>query len=241
MNDPRRHHYNPEFYLSQWAAPDGLVCEINKAHGKVEAQRQSPKSTGFERDLYRTVGVPDEQHIEKTYMSRLDNDAASAFQKSLSGDGTEWSGAERTAWTTFILSLLFRNPENVTIIKDHIRDLWEHAKTALEANYAERRLPTYPETFDGYMALSKSKRPWPQRAASCRAAQLFIPASHGRLRPEGRADWIVLYAGFSTASRPSCRSSQGGAALRHKSPVTRRTTPSPPLSRPPKLPPPPHA
>jgi hypothetical protein len=40
----------------------------------------------------------------------------------------------------------------VTIIKDHIRDLWEHSKAALEANYAG--LPTYPETFDGYMALT---------------------------------------------------------------------------------------
>jgi hypothetical protein len=62
------------------------------------------------------------------------------------------SSAEGTAWTTFILSLFLRNPENVTIIKDHIRDLWEHSKAALEANYAG--LPTYPETFDGYMALT---------------------------------------------------------------------------------------
>jgi hypothetical protein len=154
MNDPRRHHYNPEFYLDEWAGPDGLVCEIKKAHGKVEARRKSPRATGFQRDLYRTVGVPDEQYVEKNFMSPLDNDAARTLQKILSGDGAEWSGAERTAWTTFILSLLFRNPENVTIIKDHIRDLWEHAKTALEANYAERRLPTYPETFDGYMALT---------------------------------------------------------------------------------------
>jgi len=155
MNDPRRHHYNPEFYLSQWAGPDGLVCEIKKAHGKVEARRKSPKATGFERDLYRTVGVPDEQHIEKTFMSRLDNDAASALQKILSGDGTEWSGAERTAWTTFILSLLFRNPENVKIIKDYIRQIWEQGMSALEADYAARRLPTAPETFDGYVALTK--------------------------------------------------------------------------------------
>jgi len=154
MNDPRRHHHNPEFYLRQWAGPDGLVCEIKKAHGKVEARRRSPKATGFQRDLYRTVGAADEQHVEKNFMSPLDNDAARALQKILSGDGTEWSSAEGTAWTTFILSLFYRNPENVTIIKDHIRDLREQAKAALEANYAERRLPTYPETLDGYMALT---------------------------------------------------------------------------------------
>jgi Protein of unknown function (DUF4238) len=153
MNDPRRHHYNPEFYLGEWAGLDGLVCEIKKAYGKVEARRKSPKASGFERDLYRTVGVHDEQHVEKNFMSPLDNDAARALQKILSGEGTEWSGAERTAWSTFILSLLFRNPENVTIIKDHIRQLWEQAMSALEADYAARRLPTAPETFDGYVAL----------------------------------------------------------------------------------------
>ena len=155
MNDPRRHHYNPEFYLGEWAGPDDLVCEIKKAHDKVEPHRKSPKATGFQRDLYRTVGVPEEQYVEKNFMSRLDNDAARALQKILSGDGTEWSGDERTAWTMFILSLLFRNPENVTLIRDLGRQLWEQGMSALEADYAARRLPTYPETFDGYVALTK--------------------------------------------------------------------------------------
>jgi Protein of unknown function (DUF4238) len=97
MNDPRRHHYNPEFYLGGWAGPDGLVCEIKKAYGKIEARPKSPRATGFERDLYRTDGVPDAQLVEKNFMSPLDNGAARALQKILSGDGTEWSGAERTA------------------------------------------------------------------------------------------------------------------------------------------------
>jgi hypothetical protein len=154
MSDPRRHHFNPEFSLRQWAAADGLLCEIKKAHGKVEAQRKSPKATGFERDLYRTDGVPDEQHVEKKFMAPLDNDAASALQKIVSGDGMPWPGDERTAWTTFVLSLLFRNPENVTVIKDHIREAWEQGMRALEADYAARRRPTDPETFDGYVALT---------------------------------------------------------------------------------------
>lgn len=130
-----------------------MVCEIKKAHGKVEAQRKSP-TTGFQRDLYRTEGVPDEQHVEKRFMAPLDNDAARALQKILSGDATPWPGDERTAWTTFILSLLFRNPENVAIIKDHIREAWEQGIRALEANYDERRRPTDPATFDGYVALT---------------------------------------------------------------------------------------
>jgi Protein of unknown function (DUF4238) len=98
--------------------------------------------------------VTDEQHVEKNFMSRLDNDAARALQKILSGERSDWMSPERTAWTTFILSLLFRNPENVTIIKDHIRQLWEQGMSALEADCAARRVPTDPETFDGYVALT---------------------------------------------------------------------------------------
>jgi Protein of unknown function (DUF4238) len=161
MSDPRRHHFNPEFNLRQWAGADGLLCEIKKAHGKVEAQRKSPKATGFQHDLYRTDGVPDvlAQHVERNFMSKLDNDAACALKKILSGDGTPWTGDERTAWTTFILSLLFRNPENVTIIKDHIRALWDEGMRALGAEYETRRRPTDPETFEGYVALTNLAAP----------------------------------------------------------------------------------
>lgn len=155
MSDPRRHHFNPEFHLRQWAGADSLLCEIKKAHGKVGAQRKSPKATGFQRDLYRTDGVPDEfaQHVERNFMSEIDNDAARALQKILSGDATAWTGDERNAWTTFVLSLLFRNPESVAAIKNHIRAAWDEGLRALQADYAARRRPTDPETFEGYVAL----------------------------------------------------------------------------------------
>ncbi len=161
MTDPRKHHYNPAFYLSQWAAADGQLCEIKKINGKVLAQPKHPTATGFQRDLYRTDGVPQElaQHVEKHFMSPLDNDAACALQKILSGDRTPWLGDERTAWTTFVISLLFRNPENVTIIKDHITSMWEEGIKALEADYAARRRASDPETFEGYVALTNPAAP----------------------------------------------------------------------------------
>jgi hypothetical protein len=179
MRDPRRHHFRPEFFLRQWVGADGLVCEIKKVHGKVDAQRKSPKATGFQRDLYRTDGVPDEhaQHVEKNFMSPLDNDSARALQKIISGDAN-WTGEERTAWTTFILSLLFRNPENVAIIKDHIRDLWKQGMQALEADYNARRRPTDPTTFDGYVALTN-----PAAAEIGASNFLMETISNGRLGP----------------------------------------------------------
>ena len=143
MREPWRHHFTPEFYLRQWSGADGLVCEIKRAHGKVEAQRKAPRATGFACDLYRTdrVSVEHTQHVEKNFMAPLDNDAARALQKILSGDATPWAGPERTAWTTFLLSLLFRTPENVAIIKDHIRGLWQEGMRELEAT--EPPAPTH--------------------------------------------------------------------------------------------------
>jgi Protein of unknown function (DUF4238) len=161
MSEPRRHHYNPVFYLSPWGGEDGQLCEIKNVRSKVQAQRKHPTATGFQRDLYRTDGASEEhaQHVEKNFMSPLDNDAARALHKILSGDSTPWTGDERTAWTTFVLSLLFRNHENVAIIKDHILTLWQHGLRALETDYAARRLPTDPDTFEGYVALTNPAAP----------------------------------------------------------------------------------
>ena len=117
MNDPRRHHYNPEFCLGEWTAPDGLLCEIKKAYGKVEVQPKSPRATGFDHDLYRTDGVSDEQalHVEKNFMSPLDNDAARALQKIVSGDRTEWSGKERTACNVHPVAVLPQSPASARL------------------------------------------------------------------------------------------------------------------------------
>jgi hypothetical protein len=161
MSDPRRHHYNPAFYLRQWAGPDGQLCEFKKIYGKLVAQPKHPNATGFMRDLYRTDGVPEEyaQHVEKNFMSPLDSGAADALVKILSGERAPWTEDERTAWTTFILSLLFRNPENVNVIKEHITTMWQEGMKALQADYAARRRPDDPETFEGYVALTNPAAP----------------------------------------------------------------------------------
>jgi Protein of unknown function (DUF4238) len=161
MSDPRRHHYNPAFYLRQWAGPDGQLCEMKKVYGKVVAQSKHPNATGFMRDLYRTDGVPQQyaQHVEKNFMSPLDSAAAGALAKILSGDRTPWTGDERTAWTTFVLSLLFRNPENVNIIRDHITTMWQEGMKALQVDYAARRRPDDPNTFEDYVALTNPAAP----------------------------------------------------------------------------------
>lgn len=135
---------------------DGLLCEMRRINGRVSARRKHPNATGFEKNLYRTEGVPadQEQHLEISFMQPLDTAADLALKRIMRGDATPWDSDQRSAWTRYILSLMFRNPAVVRAIKDHMREAWDVGVKALEANYADRRRPTDPATFEEYFALT---------------------------------------------------------------------------------------
>jgi hypothetical protein len=69
MNFPVKHHFSPAFSLQPWTGSDGLLCEIRRINGRVVASRKHPNATGFEKNLYRTEGVPadQEQHLEVNF------------------------------------------------------------------------------------------------------------------------------------------------------------------------------
>ena len=100
-------------------------------------------------------GVPHEQAnaIERVFMGMVDSGAKAALDKIASGDGSPWTSHMRSAWTRFILSLIFRNPEAVAIIKAQLFAIWEAAFASLRSNYQGWRRPTDPATLDEYMAL----------------------------------------------------------------------------------------
>jgi uncharacterized protein DUF4238 len=141
MELPRKHHYKPVFFLSRWAGEDGMLCEMKLINGKLVAKRRHPNGTGHVKDLYRTEGVPEErsQDLESNFMSPLDNDAAVALNK-IARDQT-LDPEDRIAWARFMLSLLYRNRENVEFIKEHMARLRKEATAALEAEWAARRGP----------------------------------------------------------------------------------------------------
>jgi hypothetical protein len=58
----------------------------------------------------------------------------------------------RSAWTRFVLSLIYRNPEGINLIKPHMVECWNAAVEGLRANYDSRREPSDPPTFQEYMA-----------------------------------------------------------------------------------------
>jgi hypothetical protein len=60
----------------------------------------------------------------------------------------------------FILSLRFRNPEAVMVIKQHMLDIWKAGVDYLRNNYPQLRRGTDPPTFDEYMARTDPEAPY---------------------------------------------------------------------------------
>ena len=149
MNPPRKHHYIPAFYLKQWAGADGKVCVMRKVPSGLSVLRRSPNATGFKVDLYKIDNVPPEQaqQFESVFLTLADNDAYHALQK-LIADNRDWTPRYRSAWARFVISLLFRNPENVSDIRGHILHIWEAGKDALREAFLAKDLQG--ETFEQY-------------------------------------------------------------------------------------------
>jgi hypothetical protein len=72
VSEPRKHHYVPVCYLKQWAnTDDRRLCEHKLIPGGygVKPRRTSPDGSGYQLDLYRIEGVPDDiaQDFEKRF------------------------------------------------------------------------------------------------------------------------------------------------------------------------------
>jgi hypothetical protein len=156
------HHYIPQFYLRRWARPDGQLSVMRLVHGgNIALADKYPAGTGYLSDLYRTECVTEqkEQHLERAFMSPLDNAANRALERILALDESEWNGEDQKAWTVFLLSLMFRNPETVKELKEIVSEIWQVSLSELEANYEKRRLPDFPETFAEFIKLTDPATP----------------------------------------------------------------------------------
>lgn len=148
------HHYIPQFYLKRWARANGQLSVMRLVHGrKVAPSDKYPAGTGYLTDLYRTEGVSEDQaqHLETNFMGPLDNAASRALERILALDPSPWNGDAQKAWAIFLLSLMFRNPETVEELRNVIAEIWNVAISELEADYKNRRLPDYPETFEEFV------------------------------------------------------------------------------------------
>jgi Protein of unknown function (DUF4238) len=153
-----RHHYVPEFYLKRWADRSGQLVQFSKPHGNlVKPKRCHPKATGFLDKLYALEEVPDHltHYFEVEFFKPVDTRAADVLRMMDAGVKT-FTARERTSWGRFILSLLFRHPENVAATKQRLEaDLWD-ITPAKELEYRQRRKPNQPLRLRDALALEKA-------------------------------------------------------------------------------------
>lgn len=163
MSDPRKHHYVPVFYLKQWVGADRRLCEYKKIRsGKIVTRRTFPDGTGYRRDLYRIDELlgPVAQAVERKFMHMVDTEANYALQKLVRGEMSPWTDKMRGAWTRFILSLWFRNPECVATIKQEMLAIWQRTLVEMKNNYNELRDIGDPSTYNEFMARIETAAPY---------------------------------------------------------------------------------
>jgi hypothetical protein len=116
MSKEGKHHYIPVFYLKQWrSGNDRKLCEFTRPRALISTKRVGPRGTGFVHGLYSIPGLPAEQaqYIEKKYMQKLDNKAATALRAMLKQSPGQISLSEelKISWAAFLYSLILRSPE----------------------------------------------------------------------------------------------------------------------------------
>ncbi len=125
MSVPLKHHYLPEFLVRRWTDTSrNFVFEYSRPHQEVSVRRRLPAETGFQAGLY-SIPTRDQpaarEEIELRFMQQLDNDASLVLE-GLERTGEKPSDSvEASAWTRFLMSLVYRTPAEVTRIEEKIR------------------------------------------------------------------------------------------------------------------------
>ena len=107
-----KHHYIPVFYLKQWTDAEGRLYEFSRpTAGDVKARDCGPKGTGYVRGLYRLEYLDEEraERFERIFFGQVDSLAKQGLDVCLQGMPQEWDIDLRSAWSRFILGMLFRN------------------------------------------------------------------------------------------------------------------------------------
>jgi hypothetical protein len=114
-----KHHYVPEFYLKQWADPDGRVPHYRWLNGRAVFGRRAPKYIGFEPDLYAREHVsPEQRHkVETHFFSLLDSRAAIIHGRLMRREPFTFTVEERMDWAIFLAAANARTPDMISHFK----------------------------------------------------------------------------------------------------------------------------
>lgn len=125
MLPPRKHHYLPEWYLSQWKRPwkgDEVLWEFCRVgpRRELQARYRHPAATGYAIDLYTIPNLPAEEaaEIETKILQGIDDRGAKAV--SLAERNEVAGPADKMGLVQFMLSILHRTPDRISYLEDRL-------------------------------------------------------------------------------------------------------------------------
>ncbi len=154
-DQPRKHHYIPQFWLARWAGQNGRMVRYERPiPGKIVASWRHPSEVGWLKDLYRFPDddAAEEQWLEQRVFQRIDSMAAPVLNEMLRPRPRALEPDELSAWALLIRSLMHRTPENLRSTKAALGRIEEHLAAEIRENYEELRGPADPPTFAAYQA-----------------------------------------------------------------------------------------
>lgn len=155
-----KHHYIPQFYLRPWQGDDNRLQEFKRGYqNQVVTRRVFTKQTGYAPNLYTLPGATEEtkQNVEKAFMALLDNEAVKARDMMLN-DQIPADPKTRESWTRFVLSMVFRNPEEMEKFKVSFRNELRKPDTKVQEEYDRLKDPEDPTTFEEWLMQNRPER-----------------------------------------------------------------------------------
>jgi hypothetical protein len=199
------HHYIPQFYLRPWLGPDHKLQEFRRGYGgRIQSGRYGTKSTGYAVDLYTLAGTTPEtrQNVEKYFMGLVDNSAVRARDMMLE-DEIPRDQSTRHSWARFLMSLVLRNPEEISKFKERFGADLMTPDAELQARYENQKSPDDPPTLEEW--LQQSDPTYSERSAI--VAMTRLVENQNVLRLIRGMEWRVIdTSGFTrrlmTSDRP---------------------------------------
>lgn len=134
---------------------ENKVVEYKKVYGdKIGIKSPHPNATGFIMRLYEKRGLPENiaQEFESAFLAPVDGRAAESLYEMLEAKlGGALRPGRRLAWTHFLLSLLFRMPEDIELLKRNVRNDWIMSIPDMQDRYVELKRPEDPDLLADYL------------------------------------------------------------------------------------------
>ncbi|ESZ69535.1 hypothetical protein X727_16810 [Mesorhizobium sp. L103C119B0] len=189
MNLPKKHHFLPVFYLSQWAGNDGKIVRFTKPYrDQVVRNRVHPDAAGYLTKLYAVEGFPEETvlDLEREFLSPVDSKASEALRAMLRGE--ELFPAERIAWAGFMSTLLFRMPDDIEKLRENVGEIWDLILPGMAKIYQAVSSQTGGPDFSEF----KEKNGKPMVAARVIEGARRVMADEDIVRGLANLEWSIL-------------------------------------------------